>query len=56
MREVAQSIAKVYESGDHVGSIVVPESERVYRPTAWTKGQDAWRARIKLLHRMRNGW
>lgn len=54
MREVSQSIAKVYASGDYVGSLVVPESERVYRPTAWTKGQDQWRARIKQLHLQRS--
>lgn len=34
--EVAQSIAKVYDSADYVGSLVVPEGER-HRPTDWVK-------------------
>ena len=35
LTEVASTIQKVYSSGDYVGSLVVPESQRD-RPTKWT--------------------
>lgn len=39
LADVARTIDKVYESGDYVGSLVVPQSQQV-RPTGW-KGAKA---------------
>lgn len=36
LAEVASTIAKVYDSADYVGSLVVPESQQK-RPTDWTR-------------------
>ena len=36
LADVNQAIQKVYESGDYVGSLVVPKGERT-RPTDWIK-------------------
>lgn len=54
MREVASSIAKVYSSGDYVGSLVVPKSQQK-RPTAWTEGQDHRLPKMHGFHFSR-GW
>jgi hypothetical protein len=37
LADAAKTIDKVYASADYVGSLVVPQGERV-RPTAWTNG------------------
>jgi len=36
LKEVSQSIKQVYSSGDYVGSLVMPQSQR-QRPTDWIK-------------------
>lgn len=41
LADAAGTIAKVYESADYVGSLVVPESEQE-RPTSWTKPVVGW--------------
>lgn len=38
---IARSIGNVYEHADFVGSLVVPEGDRL-RPTAWDRVPDSW--------------